>query len=185
MKRLFIGRSTLVPYLLIVAIAVVRLVLAHPYNLVPILSVLLFFGARRPTREFGIAVMTLIGVDVFVTTHHYSYRLAPDQALTWMWYLIAVNLGALALGKTISMRRVVGSALLVSVSFFVVSNFSVWAEWHMYPKTLGGLAACYVAALPFFRNSVVAEVLCSSLLFGMARYSQTMMVGARLKRACS
>jgi uncharacterized membrane protein len=102
-----------------------------------------------------------------------------------MWYLIAVNLGALALGKKISMRRVIGSSLLVPVSFFVISNFGVWVEWHMYPKTLSGLAACYVAALPFFRNSVVAEVLCSSLLFGLARYSQTMVVGMRLKRACS
>ena len=185
MKRLFIGRSILVPYLLVVAIAVIRLVVVHPYNLVPIFSALLFFGACRPVREFGFAVLTLIGLDIFITTHHYSYRLAPDQALTWMWYLIAVNLGAMAFSKKISMRRVIGSSLLVSISFFVVSNFSVWFEWHMYPKTLSGLAACYVAALPFFRNSVVAEVLCSSLLFGLARYSQTVVVGTRLKRACS
>jgi hypothetical protein len=185
MKRLFIGRSILVPYLLVVAIAVVRLVMAHPHNFVPIFSVLLFFGACRPTREFGIAVLPLIGVDIFVTTHHYSYRLAPDQALTWMWYLIAVNVGAIALGKAVSMRRVIGSSLLLPVTFFVISNFGVWAEWHMYPKTLSGLAACYVAALPFFRNSVVAEVLCSAVLFGLARYSQTLMVGMRLKRACS
>ena len=51
----------------------------------------------------------------------------------------------------------------------------------MYPKTLSGLAACYVAALPFFRNSVVAELLCSSLLFGLARYSQAMLVDMRIE----
>jgi hypothetical protein len=185
MKRLFIGRSILLPYLLIAAIAVSRLALAHSYNLVPIFSALLFFGACRPTREFGIAVLGLIGLDIFITTHHYGYRLAPDQALTWMWYLVAVNLGALALSKTISMRRVIGSSLFIAISFFVISNFSVWVEWHMYPKTLSGLAACYIAALPFFRNSVVSEVLCSSLTFGLARYSQTMIVGTRLKRVCS
>jgi len=55
----------------------------------------------------------------------------------------------------------------------------------MYPKTLSGLAACYVAALPFFRNSLVAEMLTSSLLFGLARHSQNMMIYARLKRVCS
>jgi hypothetical protein len=185
MKRLFIGRSILLPYLVIVAIAAMRLVLAHPYNFVPIFSALLLFGACRPSREFGIVVLGLIGLDIFITTHHYGYRLAPDQTLTWMWYLLAVNLGALALSKTISMRRVIGSSLLVPISFFVISNFSVWVEWHMYPKTLSGLAACYVAALPFFRNSVVSEMLCSSLLFGLARYSQTMIVGMRLKRVCS
>jgi hypothetical protein len=185
MKRLFIGRSIIVPYLLILAIAVSRLVFTHPYNLVPIFSALLFFGACRPLREFGIAVLGLIGLDIFITTHHYGYKLAPDQTLTWMWYLIAVNLGAMALSKSISMRRILGSSLLVSVSFFVVSNFSVWFEWHMYPKTFGGLAACYVAALPFFQNSVVAELLCITTLFGLARFSETLMLGTRLRQVCS
>jgi hypothetical protein len=55
----------------------------------------------------------------------------------------------------------------------------------MYPKTLGGLAACYVAALPFFKNSVVAELLCITLLFGMARFCQTLILGTRLRRVCS
>jgi hypothetical protein len=185
MKRLFIGRSILVPYLLVLAVAVLRLVFTDSNNLVPIFSVLLFFGACRPMREFGIAVLGLMGLDIFITTHHYGYKLAPDQALTWMWYLLAVNLGAAALSKTISLRRVAGSSLLISISFFVASNFSVWFEWNMYPKSLSGLLACYAAALPFFRNSVVAELLCSGLLFGSARYSQTLLVGQRLKQACS
>lgn len=185
MKRLFLGRSIFLPYLLVMAIAVSRLVFTHPYNLIPIFSVLLFFGACRPMREFGIAVMGLMGLDIFITTHHYGYKLAPDQALTWMWYLLAVNLGAAALSKSVSLRRVAGSSLLLSVSFFVVSNFSVWFEWNMYPKTLNGLLACYAAAVPFFRNNVVAELLGSCLLFGLARYSQTLLAGRRLKQACS
>lgn len=185
MKRLFLGRLIFLPYLLVLAVGFSRLVLAHPFNLIPIFSVLMFFGACRPTREFGIAVLGLMGLDIFITTHHYGYGLAPDQALTWMWYLLAVNLGAAALSKIISLRRVVGSSLLLSVSFFVASNFSVWFEWNMYPKTLSGLLACYAAALPFFRNSVAAEILCSGLLFGLARYSQTLLTGQRLKQACS
>lgn len=185
MKKLVIGRSIMVPYLVILAIAVSRLVFTHPYNLIPILSALLFFGACRPTREFGIVVLGLIGLDIFITTHQYGYRLAPDQALTWMWYLVAVNLGAVALSHKVTVRRIVGSSLLASISFFVASNFGVWLAWNMYPKTLAGLTACYVAALPFFRNSVESELLWSTLLFGLARYSQTVLVGTRLKRACS
>jgi hypothetical protein len=185
MKRLSIGRSILLPYLLIVAVAVMRLVSTHPSNMVPIFSALLFFGACRPMREFGIAGLGLIGLDIFITTHHYGLKLAPDQGLTWIWYVIAVNLGAIVLSKSILIHRVIGSSLLLSISFFVISNFSVWAEWNMYPKTLSGLAACYVAALPFFRNSVLTELLCSLLLFGVALYSQMIIVGARLRRVCS
>ena len=183
MKKLFIGRMILVPYLLIAAVALTRLYVSHPYNLIPIFSVLMFFGACRPVREFGIPVLGLIGLDIFITTHHYGYKLAPDQALTWMWYLLAANLGASALSWKISMRRIVGSSLLLSVSYFVASNFSVWFEWKLYPMTLSGLTACYVAALPFFRNSVTAELGCSVFLFMLARYSQTLVAGSRLKRA--
>ena len=40
-----------------------------------------------------------------------------------------------------------GAALVTSISFFLISNFAVWAVGGMYPKTLPGLAACYVAGL--------------------------------------
>lgn len=185
MKKLYIGGSILIPYLLIAAVAVARLTFSHPYNLIPIFSVLLFFGACRPMREFALAVLGLIGVDILITTQHYGYRLSADQAITWMWYLIAISLGAFVLSETISLRRTVGTSLLAAISFFVVSNFSVWLGWSMYPQTLSGLAACYVAAIPFFRNSIVAELLCSVLLFSLARNSQTWIVNARLRRACS
>lgn len=185
MKRLFIGKSILVPYSLIVAIAFSRLAFDHPYNFVPIFSALLFFGACRPAREFGIAVLGLIGVDVFITTYHYGVKLAPDQTLTWMWYLLAANLGATVLSESISIKRIVGSSLLLSVSFFVASNFSVWFEWNMYPKTLGGLMQCYAAGLPFFRNSVIAELEGSLVLFALARYSHMMLINSRLRRVCS
>lgn len=185
MKKLYVGLSILIPYLLVVAVAAARLTFSHPFNLIPVFSVLLFFGACRPVREFGIAVLGLIGLDIFITTHHYGYRLTADQALTWMWYLVAVSAGAVLLSEKISLFRIAGSTVFASISFFVVSNFGVWFEWNMYPKTLSGLASCYVAAIPFFRNSVVAELLCSILLFSLARYRQTLIVNARLKRACS
>ncbi len=185
MKRLFVGKSILVPYSLIVAIAFSRLMFGHTYNFVPIFSALLFFGACRPLREFGIAVLGLIGVDLFITTYHYGMRITPDQALTWMWYMLAANLGATVLSESISIKRIVGSSLLLSVSYFVASNFSVWFEWQLYPKTLGGLVECYAAGLPFFRNSVLAELECSLVLFALARYSHMLLLNSRLRRACS
>jgi hypothetical protein len=37
----------------------------------------------------------------------------------------------------------------------------------MYPKNLGGLMACYVAALPFFRNAVVSDLFFAAAFFGI------------------
>jgi hypothetical protein len=35
-----------------------------------------------------------------------------------------------------------------------------------YPPTLSGLAECYVAAIPFFQNTLAGDLLFSALLFG-------------------
>lgn len=184
MKQLVIGKSILLPYLLLLAVAVLRLAAGHPYQFIPIFSCLLLFGACRPAHEFAIGVLTLTGVDIFITTHQYGYVLTPDHAITWLWYLGAVMLGFVAFGQKFSMMRVVGSSLITAVSFFVVSNFAVWVEWHMYPMTLSGLGACYVAALPFFRNSLAAEAACGLCIYLVGRYSQSFLVGQRLRDAC-
>ena len=181
MKRLAVGNSVLLHYLLIAAVALLRLSSSHPYNFIPVFSCLLFFGACRPVREFALAVLPLVGVDIFLTTQQYGFVLTAGHAVTWIWYLGAVTLGAAALGNSISFARVLSSSLAASVSFFVVSNYTVWAEWGMYPKTWSGLGACYVAALPFFRNSFVAETACSLLIFMLAFYSEQLLAVSRIR----
>jgi hypothetical protein len=176
--------SMFLPYLLIFGAAFLRLTVNHPYNFIPIFACILFFGANRPKREFALPVLALMGVDIFLTTHQYGYKLTSDHAVTWIWYLAVMMLGSGMLRHSISTPRVLSSSLLASVSFFLVSNFTVWASWAMYPMTLGGLGTCYVAALPFFRNSVVSELAFSLLIFGLSRYSEAFMPARRMQSAC-
>jgi hypothetical protein len=185
MKRFSIGKSILLPYLLILAVALLRLTVNHPYNFIPVFSCLLVFGACRPVREFVMPFLALVGLDIFLTTHQYGFALTSGHAVTWVWYLGAMFLGGAILGDSISAGRVLGSSLLASVSFFVVSNFTVWAEWGMYPRTWGGLETCYFAALPFFRNSIVSEAVCSLLILALVRYSEGLVQARRLQGACS
>ena len=59
------------------------------------------------------------------------------------------------------------AALATSVGFFVISNFGVWLTGNMYPYSLSGLAACYAAALPYFRNDVVSNLLFTTVMFSV------------------
>ncbi len=70
--------------------------------------------------------------------------------------------------------RVLGAAMGASVFFFIISNFGVWAAWAMYPKTLGGLSAAYVAGLPFFRNDLAGDLVFTALFFGIGHLVHTM-----------
>lgn len=43
-----------------------------------------------------------------------------------------------------------------SLSFFLISNFGVWLFW--YPRSFEGLLSCYLAALPFYRNTLIGDL---------------------------
>ena len=87
--------------------------------------------------------------------------------VTWAFYAGVLLLGAFVI-QGWSPLRIGASALVGSVGFFLISNFAVWMTGIMYPLTLGGLATCYVAGLPFFRNALISDMLFTAVFFGRA-----------------
>ncbi|MGC2301055.1 MAG: DUF6580 family putative transport protein, partial [Acidobacteriaceae bacterium] len=46
-------------------------------------------------------------------------------------------------------------------------NYAVWAGSAMYPHSAAGLGACYVAALPFYRNDLLSTTVITVVAFGV------------------
>ena len=158
---------TMLAYLFVLFAVVFRLLVqASALNFAPVAASLLFFGSRMPRRQAWIPVAALMASDVWLTTQVYGYPLRADQIVTWAWYLAIVLLGSLLQGRA-NVLRIAGASLAASVSFFLVSNFVVWLAWEMYPRTLHGLVACYTAALPFFRNTAVSDLLFTAAFFAI------------------
>jgi hypothetical protein len=65
-------------------------------------------------------------------------------------------------------RPVMIAPVLVSssLSFFLVTNFAVWAFSPMYAANAGGLLKCYIAALPFLQNTLSGNLFWGIVLFG-------------------
>jgi len=159
----------MLPYLFVL-LAIASRFLPHPDGWVqftPLGAALLYFGARVPRKRMWIPLAALIAADVYMTKVTYAYPLKADHLVTWAWYAGVILLGGAVLGKQISPLRVVAGSLTASIAFFVVSNFAVWAVWNMYPRTLSGLVTAYVAAIPFFRNQALADLLVASVLFAV------------------
>ncbi len=132
----------------------------------PVAAALLYFGARAPRRQFWVPVALLAASDIVLTKIVYSYPLTADHFVTWAWYVAALFIG-MSLRSDSKALRIGIASVRASVSFFMVSNFAVWAVWNMYPKTLGGLVDCYIAAVPFFRNTLAGDLFFSAVLFGI------------------
>jgi hypothetical protein len=138
---------------------------------------LLFFGsrmgqgnsARLTAIKLASAVAVLAATDYFLTVVVYQFPfLAGAYLVTWLWYAAICLLGMRLLEKTTFLRVGLG-ALATSTSFFLLSNFMFWLGGPMspYPRTLAGLAACYTAGLPFYRNDLVSTALIAGALFGL------------------
>jgi len=129
---------------------------------------LLFFGARMPRKQLWVPVALFIGADIYLTLGPYHQsRIQWDQLLIWAWYG-AICLSGILLKDRVKPLTVLGAGLGTGISFFLISNFGVWAAGTVgYPKTLAGLGACYVAAIPFFQRGIASDVLFSAAFFSV------------------
>ena len=73
-------------------------------------------------------------------------------------------IGSRWLRGRVSLSRVGGSALASSTWFFVVSNLGSWVTFGV-PRG-EGLISHYVLGIPFFWNTLAADVCFSAVLFG-------------------
>lgn len=74
-------------------------------------------------------------------------------------------LGSGWLARRRTALRLGGAVVTSALAFFVISNFGMWASGY-YPRTWAGLVECYVAALPFLRNTLLSDALYCAALFG-------------------
>lgn len=166
----------MIAYLLIVIAVLSRLLLVAGglpvhvgwMNFTAVGGVLLYFGARRSWREMATPLVVLMATDYFLTTciYHFSFEW-QGYIPTWIWYVAAMALGQILLRTRTSFVRVGAGVVLGPTTFFLVSNYAVWASTGMYPKTMQGLIACYVAGLPFYRNDFFSTTMVSAVLFGV------------------
>jgi len=160
----------------ILVAAVLRLV-PHPPNFTPIGAMALFSGAYLGRR--GLAFVAPLGAMTL------SDAMLGFYSGIWITYLavaLIVVIGWLSLSR-ISILSVGGAAIASSVTFFAVSNFGTWAFGGMYPHTVAGLSACYVAAIPFFQNTVAGDLFYATLLFGGFRVAELLMPRLRAGQA--
>jgi hypothetical protein len=53
----------------------------------------------------------------------------------------------------------------------------------MYPPTLSGLEMCYIAGLPFFKNTLTGDMAYTALMFGLFELSVRAFPALRLQKA--
>ena len=153
---------------LTVLAALLRLI-PHPPNFAPIGSVGLFAGARlRGWQAYVVPLLAMLLTDPIRSRLEGGYpAYSWTTLIIYSCFLINVALGRAFLRRSSSPWRIASVALLGSVQFYLITNFPAWlSASSLYPHSWGGLIECYVAALPFFGRTVLADLFYSGVLFG-------------------
>lgn len=179
MKQVVNHKNILIVIGLMLLGILVRLIPNMP-NFSPYIGVALFGGAMLPKRTWailGTTAMLYLG-DLLLNNTVARPYFTGYEGFVWganymIFNLIAtiimVVFASYVLRKP-SIARIGGSALIAAVVFFIISNFGVWVTSEVtYPKTLAGLMQCYVAAIPFFKGTLISAVVYTVAFFGIHR----------------
>jgi len=171
------------PAILLIVLAILTRIMPHHgwMNFTVVGGALIFFGARRPLRMLWIPVLALMVTDFYLTTMVYGYSFhLSGYLLTWIWYAGVALMGRGLLSNKTTATRVLAAGLLGPTSFFLISNFAVWAGGigspisSMYPANFAGLMSCYAAAIPFYQNDLCSTLLVVCAAFGLPALVRSM-----------
>ena len=148
-----------------------------------------YFGDRYKSYLFPLLILLISDVVLMQTIYsEYSSGLLYEG---WYWNyagFAAMVFIAEIFKKKVSFKSVLTISILAGFVHFVLSNFGVWLSGGMdfstglpYAKNWSGLLNCYVAAIPFFKNLLLGNVVFGFLLFGGFELAQKRFISLRIK----
>lgn len=152
-KNIFIASSLL--------LAIIGRLIPHAPNFTPVAAMALFGGATLSNKRLAylLPLFAMFISDLIIGFH----------STMWAVYLafsITVYIGTKIHGN-IKPLNVITASVASSALFFIITNFAVWLGGSFYPQNAAGLIECYIAAIPFFNNSILGDLFYSGILFSV------------------
>jgi len=107
----------------------------------------------------------MIASDLVLGLTRYGLEAFFSMPLVYLCFALTVVMGHF-IRRNPSLRSIATASLASSLLFYFLTNFGVWARGTLYPPTMEGWVACYVAALPYFRNLLLGNTFFTLILFG-------------------
>jgi hypothetical protein len=137
----------------------------HPDNFTPIAAMALFGGTYLQNKKFAfiIPMLSLFVSDVMLEL---TGKVGFHDQMIWVYgtMLLITFIGFYLRGRE-NKQHIVVASLVGSVIFFVLTNFGTWATGY-YGYSFEGFTNCYVAAIPFFRGTLLGDLSFNAIFFG-------------------
>jgi len=144
-------------------------------NFTPIGAMALFGGCYFAERwkAFLVPILTLWLSDLFLSyfVYFHEWKWFYDGFLiTYGSFALIVLMGRLI--KKVNVKNVLLMSALAALTHWIITDFAVWMDGRLYPKTIEGLVTCYVAAIPYVENMLIGNLLFGAIMFGAFEWAQ-------------
>ena len=143
---------------IVLVLAFSRLI-PHPPNFTPLGAIALLASASIKDIRFALLIPFIA-------------MLLSDAILGFHSSMIFVYgaVGLIVIGshywlKHLSVTSMSLAIVISAITFFIITNFGAWLSHDMYPHTAIGLVEAYIAGIPFFKNTLISNILFTSVGF--------------------
>jgi hypothetical protein len=171
------NNKLLVSAILLIVFAAFTRLFPHYPNFTAVGAIALFGGSVIKDKKLAfllpLAALFLSDVCLHLFTNVKGFY-GIEQIFVYAAFML-ITLLATFISK-LKVSNIAFAAVWSGLLFFIISNFGVWLLGTFYPKTIGGLAASYWAAIPFYNgefwgsfllNTIVGNLFYCAILFGL------------------
>ncbi|MBK9401073.1 MAG: hypothetical protein IPN36_09505 [Bacteroidetes bacterium] len=139
--------------------------LPHPMNFTPLAAMALFGGTYLMDKRlsFIIPITAMFLSDILLEIKN-GTGFYPEMIWVYGSIVLITFLGFFLRGRE-QRQTIMVASLLGSMLFFFLTNFGTWLTGY-YGYTSQGLANCYIAAIPFFKGTVMGDLFYNLMFFG-------------------
>jgi hypothetical protein len=181
--------SNLIILLIIITVTLVFRLLPHLPNFVPFGAAALLLGSQFTNKKMALGILFgalflgdfLLQIDFWTGKSEFSgfHATMPFVYFSFFLYLV---LGKFINGKMM-IPKSLGVAVIGSVLFFIITNFGVWATGALYTKNFEGLISCYTLAIPFYKTTLISDLIYTFAFFSVHQLYTIVSVKYTLARA--
>lgn len=155
--------------LIIILVAAMLRLWIYPSNFSPVIAMALFGGAVFKDKKlaFLLPLLAMFISDVAMELSGIAKGFWGWGQLTGYGILCLITVLAFNLKKP-NVKNVLLYAVAASLVFYALSNATVWLfdSHQMYARNWQGFVNCMVAGIPFIKNTLLATLVFSGILFG-------------------
>ena len=126
----------------------------HPPNFTSLIALSFYVPVFFGIRFIPVVILSFALTDLIIGFH---------SAMIFTWGSVLL-IGFLTTYFSSSITKRLFGTLLGAIIFFIVTNLGIWIISGYYERSVAGLITCYVLAIPFFYNTLLATIFFSTII---------------------